>query len=747
MADSPDFRPTAPRAVSVEPIVQTTRPTRQQKLFSRALPAAGWRAWEHRALQLAMLLSGALLLVTVISVPLDLWEQVVFALLCGLSAFALNRFPGRFITLLLTFVSLTVSSRYIYWRLTETLLMESWVDIFFGSGLIAAEIYAWLVLTLGFFQTIWPLERKPMPMSLPVDEWPTVDIFIPTYNEPLKVVKPTVLAAMALDWPADKLRIHILDDGRREEFRAFAEEVGVQWVIRSDNRHAKAGNINAALSHTDGEYVAIFDCDHIPTRSFLQMTMGWFLKDKRLAMLQTPHHFFSPDPFERNLGTFGRVPNEGELFYGLVQDGNDLWNATFFCGSCALLRREPLMAIGGIAVETVTEDAHTALKLHREGWNTAYLSLPQAAGLATESLSAHVGQRIRWARGMAQIFRLDCPLFGRGLTMAQRLCYANAMLHFFYGLPRIVFLTAPLAYLFFDAHIIHAPALVIAAMSLPHLFHANLVNSRTQGRFRHSFWAEVYEAVLAWYIFRPTLFALINPRAGKFNVTAKGGYIEQDYFDWGIAKPYVVMLALNLVGLGIGVSRLLSGQSEEVDTVVMNVLWTVYNLIILGAALAAASETRQVRHSHRVQFGIPGELRTSDGRAWQVNTENFSEGGMSVRLPPGVILGEQTPVALSLFRGERGADFTGRVVFRQGERHGLQFDAMTLDQEIDLVQTTFARADAWIHHDQGRRPDRPLAAFGEVARLGLRGCAGVFGLRKRRRATPPAPVPSSSSVR
>ncbi|MFM9578088.1 glycosyltransferase family 2 protein, partial [Streptomyces turgidiscabies] len=77
---------------------------------------------------------------------------------------------------------------------------------------------------------------------------------------------------------------------------------------------------------------------------------------------------------------------EGELFYGIVQDGNDLWNASFFCGSCAIIKREPLMEIGGIAVETVTEDAHTALKLSRRGYNTAYLEVPQAAGLATESL-------------------------------------------------------------------------------------------------------------------------------------------------------------------------------------------------------------------------------------------------------------------------------------------------------------------------------------------------------------------------
>ena len=112
------------------------------------------------------------------------------------------------------------------------------------------------------------------------------------------------------------------------------------------------------------------------------------------------------------------MPNEGELFYGVIQDGNDLWNATFFCGSCAVMRRSSLDAVGGVAVESVTEDALTALKMNRLGFNTAYLAVPQAAGLATENLSRHIGQRTRWARGMAQIIRTNNPLLGKGLKLS-----------------------------------------------------------------------------------------------------------------------------------------------------------------------------------------------------------------------------------------------------------------------------------------------------------------------------------------
>ncbi|SQC07877.1 cellulose synthase catalytic subunit [Klebsiella pneumoniae] len=69
----------------------------------------------------------------------------------------------------------------------------------------------------------------------------------------------------------------------------------MHYIARTSHEHAKAGNINNALKYAKGEFVSIFDCDHVPTRSFLQMTMGWFLKEKELAMMQTPHHFFSPE--------------------------------------------------------------------------------------------------------------------------------------------------------------------------------------------------------------------------------------------------------------------------------------------------------------------------------------------------------------------------------------------------------------------------------------------------------------------
>ena len=537
------------------------------------------------------------------------------------------------------------------------------------------------------------------------------------------MVKQTVFSAMQMDWPEDRLHVYVLDDGRREEFRDFCEELGVGYLTRDNNAHAKAGNINAALAVTGSDYVAIFDCDHIPTRSFLQICMGWFIRDPKLAMLQTPHHFFSPDPFEKNLDTFHVMPNEGELFYGIVQDGNDLWNAAFFCGSCAIIKRAPLLEVGGVAVETVTEDAHTALKLSRHGYNTAYLELPQAAGLATESLSAHVGQRIRWARGMAQICRVDNPLFGPGLKLGQRLCYFNAMLHFFYGLPRLVFLTAPLAYLLFSAHVFQATAAMITAYALPHLMHASITNSRIQGRFRYSFWNEVYESVLAWYIMRPVLVAFVNPKLGKFNVTAKGGVIEQSYFDWSIARPYLILLLLNLLGFAVGIWRMVAvGPSSEVfTTLVINMVWTAYNIILTSASLAVASETRQVRSTPRVTAALPAALRFADGKTLVCETDDFSQSGVGLRVPNELQLETGSEVHVSLFRSDEEGTFPAQVTFSGGGRLGLRFEGLSLQQQADIARLTFARADAWIDFWGNRQHDKPLTSLKSVMVIGVRG--------------------------
>lgn len=662
-----------------------------------------------------------LLAIVCITQPFNPLSQFVFLILLWGVALLVRRIPGRFSVLMLVVLSLTVSCRYIWWRYTSTLNWDDPVSLVCGLVLLFAETYAWIVLVLGYFQVIWPLNRQPVPLPKDMSLWPSVDIFVPTYNEDLNVVKNTIYASLGIDWPKDKLKVWILDDGGREEFRQFAKQVGVEYIARTNHEHAKAGNINNALKYAKGEFVSIFDCDHVPTRSFLQMTMGWFLKEKKLAMMQTPHHFFSPDPFERNLGRFRKTPNEGTLFYGLVQDGNDMWDATFFCGSCAVIRRGPLDQIGGIAVETVTEDAHTSLRLHRLGNTSAYMRIPQAAGLATESLSAHIGQRIRWARGMVQIFRLDNPLMGKGLKFAQRLCYVNAMFHFLSGIPRLIFLTAPLAFLLLHAYIIYAPAIMIALFVMPHMVHASLTNSKIQGKFRHSFWSEIYETVLAWYIAPPTLVALINPHKGKFNVTAKGGLVEEEYVDWVISRPYIFLVLLNLLGVAVGIWRYFYGPENEILTVFVSIAWVFYNMVILGGAVAVSVESKQVRRAHRVEMTMPAAIAREDGHLFSCTVQDFSDGGLGIKINGQAQVLEGQKVSLLLKRGQQEYAFPATVARVNGNEVGLQLLPLTTKQHIDFVQCTFARADTWALWQDSFPEDKPLESLLDILKLGFRG--------------------------
>lgn len=668
---------------------------------------------------LALVLSPVAVLVVI--TPMDSQKQYIFGLLSIGILFLMGFSKRRSVSVIMVVTSLLMSTRYMYFRLTQTLHFNSSIEAILGMGLFLAEVYIWVMLLLNYLQTVWPLKRGIVPLPDDMSKWPTVDIYIPSYNEPLEVVRDTVLAAQCIDYPKDKMKIYLLDDGKRSKFAVFAADVGVGYITRNDNKHAKAGNLNHALTLTQGELICVFDCDHVATRVFLQATVGGFLKDPMLALVQTPHYFYSPDPFERNLSVGRNIPNEGMLFYGPIQQGNDNWNATFFCGSCAVIRREALAQIGGFAVETVTEDAHTALKFQRLGWKSAFLDIPLAAGLATERLVVHVIQRTRWARGMTQIFRVDNPLFGKGLKLVQRVCYANAMLHFLSGIPRLIFLTAPLAFLLLHAYIIYAPALMIALFVLPHMIHASLTNSKIQGKYRHSFWSEIYETVLAWYIAPPTFVALINPHKGKFNVTAKGGLVEEEYVDWVISRPYIYLVLLNLVGVAVGIWRFMYGPENEILTVWVSIVWVFYNLIILGGAVAVSVESKQVRRSHRVEMSMPAAIAREDGHLFSCTVHDYSDGGLGIKINGDAQVLEGQNARLLLKRGQQEYAFPVRVARVNGSEVGLQLLPLTNQQHIDFVQCTFARADTWALWQDSFPEDKPMESLLDILKLGFRG--------------------------
>lgn len=507
--------------------------------------------------------------------------------------------------------------RYAYWRATATLpSSEDLVSFIPAIILFAAEMYCILFLFMSIFVAIDPLQRKPA-KPLADDELPVVDVFVPSYNESADILSLTLSAAKAMDYPADRLKVFLLDDGgtdqkrnardgrsaaaaqrRHAELQDLCRTLGVTYLTRARNEHAKAGNLNNGLLNSSGELVVVFDADHAPAREFLRETVGHFREDDKLFLVQTPHFFSNPDPLERNLSTFDKMPSENEMFYSSIQKGLDKWNATFFCGSAAVLRRRALEQVGGFAGVTITEDCETALELHSRGWTSRYVDKPMVTGLQPETLSSFIGQRSRWCQGMIQIFLMKNPIFKANLTIAQKICYLSSSMCWFFPLPRMIFLLSPLLFIFFDLKIFDVSTQEFVAYTLTYLAINTLLRNYLYGSVRWPFVSELYEYVQTVYLFRAVLSVLFNPSRPTFNVTAKGETMKEDRLS-PLALPYFGIFAVLVAAFVYSVYRY-ETEPQVGGILIVVAAWNVLNLLIAGAALGVVTERRERRQAPRI---------------------------------------------------------------------------------------------------------------------------------------------------
>jgi cellulose synthase (UDP-forming) len=283
-----------------------------------------------------------------------------------------------------------------------------------------------------------------------------------------------------------------------------------------------------------------------------------------------------------------------------------------------------------------------------------------------------------------------------------------------------------MCYLFFHMHVIYANAAMLALYALPSIVQASIANAHVQGRYRHTSWAEVYETVLAWYVALPTTLAMINPKLGKFNVTAKGGLVDEAYYDWTTSLPYLVLVLLNFAAVGMGIVRLLWWNAYEPATVIMNLLWTLYSLLMLGAAMGVASESRQVRRMHRVTTELPAALYLDDGRVLNITCTDYSMTGLGLQIPMDddahipLRVGEQ--IHVGLWWNDEECALPAEVVLDKGHgAYGVEFPALSRDQQIEVVQCTFARPESWKNWSKGQEINRPLRGLGEVAQMSIQG--------------------------
>ncbi|MEM9542907.1 MAG: glycosyltransferase [Cyanobacteria bacterium P01_E01_bin.42] len=627
---------------------------------------------------------------------------VVMGLLAGLFAIVkLFPQPNRLLSLTAVSILLAFALRYLFWRFFSTLNLENPVVGTLSLGLFLLEIVAFLDYGLQTFLVLNKRDRKQEADILEKDVQsgayqPTVDIFIPTYSEPENVLKRTIVGCQAIAYPHKQ--IYLLDDGKRENIRQLAEELGCYYVTRSDNSHAKAGNLNHALTQSRGELIAVFDADFVPTHNFLSRTLGFFQRPN-LGLLQTHQYFYNRDSIPVNLGIEAEISSEIEFFsrhYQKLRDGTD----TSLCyGSGFVIRRNVLEESGGFVTGSLSEDYFTGIRLNSLGYQTIYLDEELSAGLAAENLSGYITQRQRWCRGTLQaLFIPENPLTVPNLTLRQRIVHASGIFQWFLPIARLVFLMLPVVFLFGNAILFETTLAEWSNFFLP-FYLAQLVSfAWLNQRSREVLISDVYAVIQCVPLSITAIQTMLNPFSQGFQVTPKGVEKDRFVFNWSLAIPLIVIFLINAIGMGnllykftTQFSDFINYSSEERTLFALSAFWGCYNLLILSTALLSLLESPQADSAPWFELRRLIRLKIGD-RIISGFTTNLSEVGAEIELKEPLSVHENAAVMVEIV-GE-DLEFSGMLT-RDRDALRVSFDTMTLEQNRALIQLLFCRPGQW----------------------------------------------------
>ncbi|HEY0562698.1 MAG TPA: UDP-forming cellulose synthase catalytic subunit [Methylophilus sp.] len=667
-------------------------------------------------------------------------------LLYRISKTYIHKSGRHLIRMAIIVISTFLTFRYINWRATESLPMQfGLVSMVCGLLLFLAESYGLINSLMGFFINAHPYHRQPIPLPKDDSLLPHVDIYIPTYNEDASITRPTVIAATQIHYPREKLHVYILDDGgttqklndpdpikaqaaavRSAELKALAARYGAGYITREKNQSAKAGNINNALQHTSGDLLLILDCDHIPTEDFLQNTVGLFLADPQLFVVQTPHNFVSPDPLEKNLDTYTSSPAENELFYDVMQPGLDTWGTSFFCGSAAVLRRSVINQLGGVAGSTITEDAETTLDALSLGYSTAYLNKPMVSGLQPETYSGFVIQRVRWAQGMLQIFILKNPWRQPKLNIFQRLLYTNFAFYWGFASARMVMLVAPPVFLIFSINLCDASAQDLVSYAAPSLIASLITTQYFYGRVRWPFMSQLYEVIQSIYVTVGLIQVARNPRSPAFKVTPKGEVLSKKFIS-SLTMPFYFFLVFNLMGLIWGVHRYTTQTSGQ-GVLAFVMFWAVLDLALLLSALGVMLEKKQLRQEPRVPHQEPVSLVRNNAETLTGMSINASTTGARITVPFDTVRSGQLAkgeVVTVHFHDSLAVLNAQVIVHRRATGQqlelGLLYQLSTVNEERNAIRVAFGSSQQISINNQVRHQGRSIiTGFLNIIRYAVR---------------------------
>ena len=638
--------------------------------------------------------------------------------------------------------------RYLWWRFSVTVLPVRDPDIqsVFIWTLFVIELISWIDAAILFMALLRRTDRSPEADAherrlrlTATSELPHVDVFIATYNEPLDVLEKTIIGAVSLDWPRERLHVYVLDDGRRDWLRDLCARTGAIHMTRADNAHAKAGNINAAIKRTDSPFFLVLDADFVPQRGFLYRAIGFF-DDPSIGIVQIPHNFFNGDPMQSNLGLRRTLPDDQRLFFDAIMPGRDGWDCAFCCGSNALTRRSAMMAVGGgLPTGSITEDMLLTLALLRKGFVTRYLNERLAVGLAAESLAAFFVQRARWAQGAIQILYLREGPLGPGLRLHQRLMFLPT--HWLtQSLSQIAAMTTPAIYLLTGLMpLVGATVPSVLSYQVPAVL-ATLVILRMLAPGQFFPLASAAHGVLQAFRLLPTvLWTLVKPHGHAFKVTPKGsdaaGGVAADRFTLRMALGLVTLTALGLM-LNANFNTQIIATGALIPVVAF---WALYNMFVLSVVAAIAVSPPMLRTEERFPFDEVCRLRTPD-TVWSGQIRDISLSGVLV-VPdpdyPGQLPRARDWIVIDIARvGPVGARVTRLAV----EGFGAEFSQLAEPSRHALIRRLYTEGiDNSTHTQNGLEVGLHLL-------LTVLKRAGRPALATRATATPPEWVVAMTEV-
>lgn len=666
-----------------------------------------------------------------------LLAPTVLLLVIALGIMKVSPQPRRWSRSIVVGILLVLTLRYIVWRSLATLNLSDPLNGVFSLGLFFFEM---LMLTSGTLQLVLMFRVRDRRVEADVRSvaviegafTPSVDILIPTYNEPAFILRRTVIGCQAMEY--SNKRVFLLDDTKRSEVQALAAELGCEYRTRPDNLHAKAGNLNHALLHTDGELVVVFDADFVPTRNFLTRTIGFF-QDQSVALVQTPQSFYNSDPIARNLGLEDILTPEEEVFYRQIQPIRDGAGSVICAGTSFVVRRSALQEAGGFVTDSLSEDYFTGIRLAAHGYRLLYLDEKLSAGLAADNMAAHALQRLRWARGTLQAFFIEAnPLTISGLSLIQRLAHLEGLLHWFTSISRVGYLLIPLAYSFLGVIPLRASPPELLYFFLPYYVVQLTVFAWLNHHSRSALLSDIYSLVLTFPLALTVVRVMLNPFSKGFQVTPKGTVSDRYSFNWGLASPLIALFLLTAVSLwrNFGMCMVKGGwalgsadRAEQIKGIDLGWLWSSYNLIMIGIALLILLDVPKPDRDHWLDlrrtirltlFSLP-----NSPNFWGITTM-LSEGGAEVALTqsgfPLLTVDESIPVTLEIL--EEGLKLPGIAtrtsIVDQFPTVRIQFQPLAVEQQRCLVEMLFCRPGQW----QRRRTPGELRSLLLLFRILLR---------------------------